>query len=198
MFRQPDIEIEAIFTGSGVVKDHVIKDAGLHTARAEIDGLAYARPRRGGLRRLPTEWTDRRSGVGNALKGAHLAIGTDDTFNYSRFDLLLNMLEFLSNEKAREEKEQSERDLNGAKRRAAETRHGEWLCHDAATVAHGTRANHRGHRPFRITIVSLFVHKYVPREHHENRDAVVLCFVWKCSHECTGIHQRRGKLSRRT
>src|ERR1700739_3515161 len=76
----PEIEIEAVFTGAGVVENHVIVDTTLHTAWAVVDGFANPRPGCRRLRRLPAQWTDGRRGVGDALEGSHFAVGANDTF----------------------------------------------------------------------------------------------------------------------
>ena len=67
---RPDVEVEAVFAHPVGAEAHVAEDGVLHAARAELDGLAHARPALDGLRRLPTLVARGRLREGDALKDA--------------------------------------------------------------------------------------------------------------------------------
>ena len=71
--RRPNIEIEAILGDAGGVRIDIVPDDALQRIGAEGMGRADARPGRNRLRRVPTQRSDRRGGVGNALVNANAA-----------------------------------------------------------------------------------------------------------------------------
>ena len=85
----PHVQCEAVFTGAGIAEYHVIVYGRLHAARAELGRVADALPFSRGLRWLPAELADGRSGVGDSFKGSDLSIegGRALDFAFSGFDL---------------------------------------------------------------------------------------------------------------
>ena len=74
--RGPDVEGQAVLGGSGVVKHHVAEDGRLHAVVAEVVRGTDASPRLSGSRRCPAQLAGRWRGVGDALEGHHLSIGS--------------------------------------------------------------------------------------------------------------------------
>ena len=69
--RRPDVEIKAILGDSGGVRVDVVEDHALQRIWPEGADRAHAGPRRNRLRRPPAQAPQRRSGIRDALIGAH-------------------------------------------------------------------------------------------------------------------------------
>src|SRR5450631_3649387 len=69
-----DVEIQAVFAGSGVLEDHVVKDASLSAMRAVVCRVAGGLPLHGRCRRLPSQISDGWRGVGQSKKRIYFSI----------------------------------------------------------------------------------------------------------------------------
>src|SRR6476659_4367743 len=76
---RPDIQVETILRHSGRERIDIAVRLVLHAVVAEVACRAHALPPGGWLRRLPSQRSHRRRGVGNSAEYHHLRRGINDS-----------------------------------------------------------------------------------------------------------------------